>query len=77
MPVSLYLSLFFLFFLLIWLCIFVSLYLFCCVYFLYVIPFFCFFKFTAQFHPNCVCSFPALPPLLVYAAAYVYTSVYM
>lgn len=76
MPVSLYLSLFIYLFIF---CLFgfVSLYLFCCVHFLYIIPFFCFFKFTAQFPPNCVCSFPALPPLLIYAAAYVYTSVYM
>lgn len=71
MPVSLYLSLFFL---LIWLRIFVS-FLLCLLSLRY--PFFCFFKFIAQFPPNCVSSFPALPPLLVYAAVYVCTSAYM
>lgn len=68
MPVSLYLSFFCLFG-------FVS-FLLCLLSLRY--PFFCFFKFIAQFPPKlCFFSFPALPPLLVYAVAYVCTSAYI
>lgn len=63
-----YLSLFF---------AYLALYLFCCVYFLYVILFSAFLSSLLSFPQNCVCSFPALPPLLVYAVAYVCTSAYI